>query len=519
MKPIRRFYRLVAAALATMAGLSLLLADPLIAQDGGQAGKENGGQSAARGKAVVLEVDGPIGPATNDFIVRGIENAEESDASLVVIQLNTPGGLDTSMRDIIRKILSSRVPVATYVSPPGSRAASAGTYIMYASHIAAMAPATNLGSATPVSMSPGGLGGGDQQPAEPETQDSGAQGSDAQGSDAQGQSEGETGSQDSAAGGQAGESAEPSEESEEAPATQPGSAMERKVINDAVAYIKGLAKLRGRNEEWAEAAVREAVNLTAEDALQKNVIDVIAQDIDDLLEQIDGRTVKINEQDITLATRDLSIETVEPDWRTKLLSIITNPNVAYVLMLAGVYGLFFELSNPGALFPGVLGAICLLLALYAFQVLPVNYAGLGLILLGIAFMVGELFIPSFGVMGIGGAIAFVIGSVILMETEVEAYQISLPLIITVTVITALFVFTLISLALRQRRQPIVSGREQMIGSEGEAVADFQDGHGLVHIHGEQWSARADVPLRRSQTVRVRDLDGLILVVEPVEESS
>ncbi len=497
MKLIRRTCRLAAVALVSGAGFLLLLAGPLVAQD-----SETETETESR-RAVVLEVDGAIGPATNDFIVRGIEDAEESGAALVILRLNTPGGLDTSMRDIIRKILASRVPVATYVSPPGSRAASAGTYIMYASHIAAMAPATNLGSATPVSMSPGGLGGGDE-PTQPES------GDDQAGDDQTAEDSGDAAADEA-------EEQQAEQDDDKADAPQGGSAMERKVINDAVAYIKGLARLRDRNEEWAEEAVRSAVNLTAEDALDIDVIDIVARDIDDLLEQIDGRTVTVNDQEIQLATANLTVEIVEPDWRTRLLSVITNPNVAYVLMLAGVYGLFFELSNPGALFPGVLGAICLVLALYAFQVLPVNYAGLALILLGIAFMVAELFMPSFGVMGIGGTVAFVFGSLILMETDVEAYQISMPLILTVTAITGLFVFTIISLAVRQRTRPIVSGREQMIGSVGEAMADFTDGAGTIHIHGEQWSARANRPVAKGQEVKVRELDGLILVVEPIEE--
>ena len=298
-----------------------------------------------------------------------------------------------------------------YVAPPGSRAASAGTYIMYASHVAAMAPATNLGSATPVSLSPAGIGGG-KDPARPADK----------------------------------EEDDESKHADEQPAAENGavekppkldSAMERKVVNDAAAYIKGLARLRGRNERWAEDAVRSAVNLTAEDALEQGVIDLVAKDVPDLLAQLDGRKVELQHGEVILETAGVAvIETVEPDWRTRLLAIITNPNVAYMLMLLGVYGLFFELSNPGNLFPGVLGAICLLLALYAFQVLPVNYAGLALILLGMAFMVGELFVPSFGALGIGGAAAFVVGSLILMETDVAAFQISLPLIVAVTAVTA-----------------------------------------------------------------------------------
>ncbi len=444
------------------------------------------GQTEAR-RAIVLELEGAIGPASSDFIVRGIEEAGTAGVALVILRMNTPGGLDTSMREIISAILASSVPIVAYVSPPGSRAASAGTYIMYASHAAAMAPATNLGSATPVSMTPGGLGE-QKEPAE-------------------GKKSSKTEEPDD-------ETAEGTESESES--TEPGSALQRKVINDAVAYIKGLARLRGRNEEWAVEAVRSAVNLTAEDALEQNVIDLVARDIPDLLQQLDGRSVNLQSGALQLDTGDLVVETVEPDWRTRLLAVITNPNVAYILIILGVYGLFFELSNPGAMFPGVLGAICLLLALYAFHVLPVNYAGLALILLGIAFMVGELFVPSFGVLGIGGAAAFIIGSLILIETEIEAFQLSIPLIVTVTALTAVFVFALISIALRQRKKPVVSGREQMLGSVGEALEDFE-GTGNVHIHGELWSARTERPVREGQRVKVRELDGLTLIVEPVEE--
>lgn len=434
--------------------------------------------------AIVLYVDGIIGPASDDFIVRGIAAAEASGARVVVIRLNTPGGLDTAMRHIIGAILASDVPVVTYVAPPGSRAASAGTYIVYASHVAAMAPATNLGSATPVSMSPAGIGG------EPQS--------------------------DRDRDDRAGDEAPDENTGEKFPRLN--SPMERKVVNDAVAYIKGLARLRGRNEQWAEAAVRSAVNLTAEDALADNVIDVVATDLMDLLTQIDGRVVQINGADLTLRTADVAVEIVEPDWRTRILDVITRPNVAYVLMFLGIYGLFFELSNPGAILPGVLGAVCLLVALYAFQVLPVNYAGLALIAVGLVFMAAELFVPSFGVLGIGGAVAFIIGSVILMDTDIAALQISLPLILLVTALTALFAFAVITLALRQRNKPVVSGREQMIGGVATALMDF-DGEGAVRIHGERWTAFAERPVREHQSVRVRAINGLVLIVEPVEETS
>lgn len=421
----------------------------------------------------VLEVDGVIGPATSDFIIRGIEHAEESKARLVVIRLNTPGGLDTAMRDIIQKILASQVPVATYVAPSGARAASAGTYILYASHIAAMAPATNLGAATPVQIGPGG-GGGDQQ--------------------------------------------EPEKTKDKTPDDRKagGSAMEKKIINDAVAYIRGLAKLRGRNEQWAEKAVREAASLTASDALEQRVIDFIATDIQELVSNAHGAEVSVVTGSITVDTEKAVIEHMEMDWRSQVLAIITNPNIAYILMLLGMYGLFFELSNPGSIFPGVLGAICLLLALYAFQVLPVNYAGVALILVGMAFIVGEVFVPSFGALGIGGAIAFVVGSVILIDTEVQAFQLSLPLIITVAAFSALFLLIIATLALKQRRKPIVSGKEEMMGSVGEATEAF-DTDGRIRIHGELWQAKSTQPVRQGQRVKVSGMDGLVLHIEPLNE--
>lgn len=450
------------------------------------------GSASAATRALVLELDGPIGPASSDFIVRGISKAEDSQAEVVIIQMNTPGGLDSSMRDIIKKILTSTVPVIGFVFPSGSRAASAGTYILYASHIAAMAPATNLGAATPVQLAPQGLPGGGKEK-EPEPAQSKKNKSD--------EADDKKDPQENGDGGH-----------------QPGSAMERKIINDAVAYIRGLATLRKRNGDWAEEAVRKGVSLTAEDALNANVVDLIVTDLDELLREVDGKEVDVVGNIKKLSTKDALVEVVKPDWLNKVLGIITNPNVAYILMLLGVYGLFFELSNPGHVLPGVAGAICLLLAFYALQVLPVNYAGVALIMLGIAFMVGEMFVPSFGALGIGGVIAFVIGSMILMDTNVEAYELSTPLVAAVAAISSAFFMGVVAMAIRQRRRPVVSGREEMLGDTGQAVDAFSE-DGTIHIHGEVWRARSTQPITKDQRVKVLDIDGLVLVVEPVTEES
>ncbi|MGH8400948.1 MAG: NfeD family protein [Gammaproteobacteria bacterium] len=403
-----------------------------------------------------LQIDGPIGPATADYVTQGLHAAAEQDAGLIVIQMDTPGGLSSAMRDVIKAILASPVPVVTYVAPSGSRAASAGTYILYASHIAAMAPATNLGAATPVQL----VGDKSPTPAVPKT------------------------------------------------------AEDRKILNDAVAYIRGLATQRGRNAEWAEKAVRDAASLTADDALKQHVIDLIASDTPDLLAKLDGRTVTTVSGPVTLHTTGLTVKDYTPDFRVKFLAVLTDPTVAYILLLIGIYGLVFEGYNPGGVLPGVAGGIALLLALYAFNILPVNFAGLALIVLGIILFIIETFVPAYGTLSIGGLIAFVIGSIILMDTGVPGFNISYGLIGGISTAAGLMVIGTLWLAMRAHHRPVVSGAEEMIGSHGTAVSDFAaDGNGIVRVHSENWNAWSQTPLRAGSAVKVIARDGLKLTVE------
>jgi membrane-bound serine protease (ClpP class) len=443
------------------------------------------GQPESSGRLVtLLQVQDAIGPATSDFIRKGIAHAAEQKAILVVLEMDTPGGLDTAMREIIQAILASPVPVVTYVSPQGARAASAGTYILYASHVAAMAPATNLGAATPVAI------GGAPPPApapeeEPEaTSDESADDVDS-------------------------ESPEPA-----SAAPEPATASERKAINDAVAYIRSLAERRGRNSDWAERAVRSAESLSAEAALANGVIDLIATDVADLLSQLDGRELVVDNETRTLATTGAAIERFEPDWRTRFLAVISNPTVAYMLMLLGIYGLIFEGYNPGAIVPGVVGAIALLLALFAFQILPVNYAGLALILLGVILMIAEFMVPSFGALGLGGIVAFVFGSLILIDTDVPGFAVATPLILSIATAAAALLFGTIWLAMRARKAPVVSGAEQLTRLTATALEDFAH-EGDVWVHSERWRARSSTPIKKGQMLRITRVDGLTLEVTPL----
>lgn len=434
-------------------------------------GDETAGQVKPPRIIVQLEITDAIGPASSDYFERNLEKAITDHALAVLIRMDTPGGLDSSMRRIIKQIIASPIPVITYVAPGGARAASAGTYILYASHIAAMAPATTLGAATPVQI--GGFGGFN---------------------DGKGDESGQN------------------EKAKTKPLADP---MTHKIVNDAAAYIRGLAKLHGRNQEWAEQAVREAASLSAEEALKLNVIDIIADDTGDLLKQLEGRSIEVAGQAFLFASEAVEIRQVPPDWRSEFLGVMTNPNIAYILLLVGIYGLVFEFSNPGSVLPGVIGGISLLLAMFALQLLPINYAGVALILLGIALMIAEAFVPSIGVLGFGGVAAFVIGSIIMLDSDVPGFGIDPGLIAGFALASAAFFMITIGLLVKSRRRMPVSGKEGMIGAVG-VVLDGFTGTGRVRVHSENWWAACDRPLQKNQKVKVTAVKGLQLSVTPIE---
>lgn len=409
-------------------------------------------QSSSGRQALVLTLDDDINPATRDYVERGIRHAESVGAELLIVELDTPGGQVESMRRLAQTILAAAVPVVTYVTPSGARAASAGTYLLYASQVAAMAPGTHLGSATPVTLG-------------------------------------------------AGKDGDPNRD-----------AMRQKMIEDAVAQIRGYAERNGRNADWAEKAVRDAANLSAEEALDHHVIDFVATDIDDLLSQLNGRTIRLENGERRLSTDDLALTRDAPDWRTTLLSLIADPTIAYGLLLIGFYGLIFELASPGTLVPGIVGGISLLLGLFAFQVLSIDLAGLGLVLLGLAMIVGEAFLPSFGALGLGGIAAFVIGSILLMDEANSA--IAWPLIGGTALVAAGFLLWCVVRLIGVRRRLPQTGREELIGAQATALTDFTSGGGKVLLHGERWQARGNSSIREGAPVRVIALEGLTVRVEP-----
>ena len=450
-----RRWRLAWMVLAVLAGAAFVVA-PLRAP------------ATSSERAIVLEIDGAIGPPIADYLTREIKAAASHDARLVILRMNTPGGLDTSMRQIISAILASPVPVATYVAPNGARAASAGTYIAYASPIAAMAPGTNIGAATPVQ-----LGGGGLFPSEQKSQKD--------------QKDSKTG--------------------------EPADTETRKIVNDAVAYIRSLAAVSGRNADWAADAVRSAASLPAAEALSLHVVDVIADDVADLLRKIDGREVLVAGKPVRLATAGLDVEVHPPDWQTELLMLVTNPNVAFILMLIGVYGLIFEFFSPGAVAPGLIGAISLLLAFYALAFMPINYAGAALVLLGVALMIAEVHIGAFGALGVGGIAAFIIGAVMMFPAQAPGFTLSHGVIAVTALGSAALVLLALAAVLRRRR-PVVTGHEALIGAEGETVS-WQNGEGRVRVKGEIWLARSDTALAAGSRVKIVGRDGLVLRVQDI----
>lgn len=409
---------------------------------------------------VKLEIKGAIGPASSEYLKEGMEFAREKNAQMILLELDTPGGLSSSMRDMIQAITNSSLPVVTYVYPKGAYAASAGTYLLYASHIAAMSPGTNLGAATPVSLMPS------------------PSGIDLNSSSL--------------------------------------STLEKKVTNDAVAYIKSLAELNERNVSWALSAVEEVKSISASDALKYGVIDLIAEDIEELMEKLDGREVILSGKSISLNTKNALLQSFEPSWKSRFLSTVTNPNIAYILLLLAIYGIFFELINPGSIFPGVIGVISGVIALYALNMIPFDYAGLLLILLGIALMVAEVFVVGFGILGIGGIIAFAFGSLLLFDADTLGQSVSIPLIIAFSLSSLAFFVLVMKLFLSSRSAKVVSGADEMIGMTARVVDTTKSGY-LVHCHGETWSAVSESKLSIGQNVEVVELSGLVLKVKPIEE--
>ena len=401
----------------------------------------------------IADLDGVISPASSSYLVRIVETAEEENAACVIFKIDTPGGLDMSMREITKSIMNADVPVVVYVSPKGARAASAGVFILYASHVAAMAPGTNVGAAHPVSM-----GGGEMD-----------------------------------------------------------SVMTEKVTNDAVAYLTALAKERGRNVEWAERSVRESASVDAATALELRIIEIVAENDSELIEKLDGRKIRVKDGEVVLNTGDMKVRELKMTLRERLLLLLTNPNIAYVLLLLGIYGLFFELQNPGMIFPGVVGGICLILGFYSLHVLPVNYAGLALIILSAILFILEIYVTSQGLLTIGGIVALIFGSLILFESDVPYLRVSWEVIMLVVVIVAGLVLFLVALGVKAQFRKKYTGSEGIVGEFGTAKTVVNADGGSVFVHGEFWNATSDMPIKTGQKVRVVSVKAMVLKVEAVHE--
>lgn len=451
-------------------------------------------------RGLIIEIDGAIGPATTRLIENGLEEAQDRGATLAVLRMDTPGGLVTSTRDIIRAILGSSVPVVGYVAPSGARAASAGTYIMYATHIAAMAPGTNIGAATPIQM---GGAPGLPSPGDSDKDDSGSNGDDKK-----------SGNSDSKGSDK---TQEAEDDSEPSGSSQPDDPAKAKAVNDAVAWIRSLAELRGRNAEWAEKAVREAASISANAAREKGVIEIVAADIGALMEEVNGRTVTIDGDERRLDTEGIQMETFEPSALTRALGILANPNVAFIFMLVGIYGLIFELANPGTIGPGVIGVICLVIGLYALNQLPLDYAGLALVLLGLVFMVAEAFTPSFGILGIGGLAAFIIGSLFLVDTDVPEFQLSTGVIVGTALASGLLLVVVLGYAWRSQTRAVSSGPNPHVGGTAR-VLEWGDGEGYVRVMGDRWHAKGNIHVQPGDEVRVERVEGLTLIVDKAAEA-
>lgn len=479
--------------------LLLVLTVPLSAVISPAGGEEAAGAAPAVARIVV---DGPISPVTADYILSHIEQAEEENMTLLVLQLDTPGGLVTSTRKIVKGILSSRVPVAVHVAPPGARAASAGVFITMSGHIAAMAPGTNIGAAHPVN-----LGGGN--PLAPDEK---------QNPEKRGNEEGDPstssgqGNEDKAADQDTEPGTRNPERESEAPASGED-VMGQKILNDTVAFARSIAERQGRNADWAEKAVRESVSVTEKEALKLNVIDVVAEDTRDLLEAIDGRSVKVSGEDIVLSLQNSRIVDRPMKFRHRVLMALSDPNIAYILMMLGIYGLFFELANPGVILPGVVGGIFLILAFFSFHVLSINYAGFLLIFLGIVLFILEVKVVSYGMLSVGGIVSLFLGSMMLFDTGEPYVKLSISIVLAFTLTTALFIVLGLTLVIKSHRKKPTTGVEGMIGEHGVASTDI-DNTGKVKVHGEIWSATSTEPIKAGDSVVVKSVERMKLTVAP-----